>query len=198
MARKLHIGCGHYKLDGWINTDLEPISKDVVKLDATKPFPYESNSFDYIFSEHMIEHINYIQGINMLGECNRILKPNGRIRISTPDLQFLTRLYREPEKDIHRHYISWFTTVQAKWAPTNAPAFVFNAYMRNWGHQFVYDETTLTTSLLMAGFYKIRRTPLNVSDDPELQDLEHADRLPPGLLELETMTLEAANIRGAQ
>ena len=70
--------------------------------------------------------------------------------------------------------------------------------MRNWGHQFVYDETTLTTSLLITGFYRIKRTPLNVSDDPELQNLEHAERLPPGLLELETMTLEANNIREAQ
>ena len=38
MKRKLHIGCGTYKLDGWINTDLEPLSKDITKLDATSPF----------------------------------------------------------------------------------------------------------------------------------------------------------------
>jgi hypothetical protein len=63
------------------------------------------------------------------------------------------------------------------------------------GPQFVYDEASLTASLLMTGFFKIKRMALNVSEDPELQGLEHVERLPPGFLELETMTLEGVNIR---
>ena len=47
----------------------------------------------------------------------------------------------------------------------------------------------------MTGFFKIKRMALNVSEDPELQGLEHVERLPPGFLELETMTLEGVNIR---
>ena len=70
-----------------------------------------------------------------------------------------------------------------------------NNFVRAWGHKFVYDEASLTASLLMTSFFKIKRLALNVSEDPELQALEHAERLPPGFLELETMTLEAVNIR---
>jgi predicted SAM-dependent methyltransferase len=195
MKRKLHIGCGSNLLEGWVNTDLEPTSSRVTALDATKPFPFESNSFDYVFSEHMIEHINYIEGVNMLSECNRVLKPRGRIRISTPNLQFLIELYRDPDKDIHRRYAAWAIPKFSSWAPTGGAAFVVNNFVRAWGHKFVYDEASLTASLLMTGFFKIRRLVLNASEDTELQGLEYADRLPPGFLELETMTLEAINIR---
>jgi predicted SAM-dependent methyltransferase len=155
MKRKLHIGCGSNLLEGWVNTDLEPTSSRVTALDATKPFPFETNSFDYVFSEHMIEHINYIEGVNMLSECNRVLKPRGRIRISTPNLQFLIELYRDPQKDIHQRYSAWAVATFSNWAPTGGPAFVVNNFVRAWGHKFVYDEASLTASLLMTGFFKI-------------------------------------------
>ncbi len=35
-------------------------------LGATKPFPFEANSFDYVFSKHMIEHIGYAEGLQCL------------------------------------------------------------------------------------------------------------------------------------
>ena len=40
----------------------------------------------------MIEHLKYSDGQNMLKESFRVLKPKGKIRISTPDLQFLIDL----------------------------------------------------------------------------------------------------------
>jgi hypothetical protein len=78
---------------------------------------------------------------------------------------------------------------------TKNPAFVLNNFFRAWGDKFIYDEATLTDPLLTAGFSKIRRVALNQSEDTELQRLENAERLPPGFLELETMTFEAINIR---
>ena len=62
-------------------------------IDITKKFPFVSSTFDYVFSEHMIEHIKYQDGLKMLNESFRVLKPSGKIRISTPDLQFLLDLY---------------------------------------------------------------------------------------------------------
>ncbi|MGB6535784.1 MAG: hypothetical protein WBF58_07450 [Xanthobacteraceae bacterium] len=48
------------------NTDLEPRSDAAMALGATKPFPFEANSFDYVFSKHMIEHIGYAEGLQCL------------------------------------------------------------------------------------------------------------------------------------
>jgi SAM-dependent methyltransferase len=88
-APKLHIGCGAHTLSGWLNTDYDPSTLAVMYLDATKVFPFPEETFDYVFSEHMIEHVSYKAGLHMLAECHRVLKPYGTLRISTPDLAFL-------------------------------------------------------------------------------------------------------------
>ena len=93
--KKLHLGCGQNAIPGWLNTDYYPRRQDILHLDATKPFPLPAESFDYVFSEHMIEHITYHDGLTMLKESRRVLKPGGRIRISTPDLKFLIELKKK-------------------------------------------------------------------------------------------------------
>ena len=90
--KKLHVGAGSRKIKDWLNTDIGN-KKIIPVVDVTKKFPFNDNIFDYIFSEHMIEHINYRDGLKMLNESYRVLKVNGKIRISTPDLQFLIDLY---------------------------------------------------------------------------------------------------------
>ena len=65
-VRKLHIGCGSHILPGWLNSDYFTRSSDILHLDATRPFPFNDDEFDYIFSEHMIEHISYSQGFRQL------------------------------------------------------------------------------------------------------------------------------------
>ena len=92
---KLHIGCGENLLEGWLNSDLYPGSDRVLHFDATGRFPFADATFDYVFSEHMIEHVPYEGALSMLRECRRVLKPGGRARISTPDLRFLVGLYAE-------------------------------------------------------------------------------------------------------
>src|ERR1700722_19366813 len=73
---KLQLGGGAHLLPGWLNSDYYPTASSLF-LDATKRFPFEDNVFDYVFSEHMIEHIGFNEGCNMLSETHRVLKPNG-------------------------------------------------------------------------------------------------------------------------
>src|SRR6202035_5133821 len=89
---RLNIGCGGRELSGWLNTDYAPALPMVMHLDIKRCFPFKEETFDYIFSEHVIEHISYQGGVKMLMECFRILKKSGKIRISTPDLAFLVDL----------------------------------------------------------------------------------------------------------
>ena len=81
-VRRLHIGCGPHLLDGWLNADYEPRARSVLCLDATCRFPLPSNSFDTVFSEHMIEHVPHAGGAVMLSEIFRVLRPGGRVRIT--------------------------------------------------------------------------------------------------------------------
>jgi len=193
-TKKLHLGCGSNVLPGWINTDFPPKSDSIIELDATKRFPFEENYFDYVFSEHMIEHISFEDGLHMLKECYRTLKPGGKIRCSTPDLRFLIDLHTNPEKDINKRYINW--AVDKFWNNSiYLPGMVFNNFVRNWGHLFIYDKETLTQSLTQCGFVNITQWQVGESIDPDLKDLENEARrvkkgMPAGFLQLESMTFE--------
>lgn len=190
-VRKLHIGCGGNTLDGWLNSDYEPALSDVVHLDATGTFPFGDGVFDFVFSEHMIEHVSYGGGLAMLRECHRVMKPGGRIRISTPDLAFLVDLYRTDKSPLQEAYIRWASAEFIRGIPGPDDAFVINNFVRDWGHLFIYDEKTLRASLVAAGFTDVVRCALNESPDAVLRGLENEARMPPGFLALESFTLEA-------
>tara|TARA_Y100000768_G_scaffold206872_1_gene155912 strand:+ start:4471 stop:5190 length:720 start_codon:yes stop_codon:yes gene_type:complete len=46
-------------------------------------FPFDDNTFDYVFTKSVIEHIKNWE--HFLSEIRRILKPNGTIIVMTPD-----------------------------------------------------------------------------------------------------------------
>lgn len=189
-VKKLHIGCGTNILSGWLNSEYYPKSASILHLDATRSFPFEDNSFDFVFSEHMIEHITFAEAQDMLAECYRTLKRGGRLRISAPDLSFLIELYREEKSDLQREYIQWFSSTLIEWAPYSDATFVINNFISDWGHKFTYDEETLRFSLEKAGFEKVKKCNLIKSEYEELRNLEYEERMPAGYLRLESMTVE--------
>jgi predicted SAM-dependent methyltransferase len=196
-VRKLHIGCSDNTLPGWLNSDLAPVEDGIIYLNATASMPFEDCQFDRVFSEHMIEHVPYEGGASMLKECFRVLKPGGRVRISTPDLAFLVDLYRPGKSVLQEEYVAWSQSVigvpphlDGAGRSRGREVFVINNFFRAWGHRFIYDEETLRTALEDAGFESVVRCALNESDDVLLQGLENDRRMPDGFLHLETLTLE--------
>ena len=193
-VRKLHIGCGSNTLSGWLNSDFNPAAVGAMHLDATQIFPIGDNEFAYVFSEHMIEHISYAQGLQMLTECFRVMSDKGTIRISTPDLSFLIDLYKDQKSDLQKEYVEWSINRYMPEIDDYDETFVINNFVRNWGHTFIYDEKTLRSSMEKAGFIDVTKRALSESEDDALRNLENVQRLPEGLLRLETMTLEGRKI----
>ena len=189
-VRKLHLGCGSHVLDGWLNADQSSPFAHVMRLDVTQRFPLGDSMFDYVYSEHVIEHVPRAQASFMLSECYRVLKPGGKVRISTPDLAFLIDLARQDKSALQVDYLAWSIREYALDAAHGGDAIVINNFMHNWGHRFIYDEGTLRASMEEAGFAAIARRELGRSPDEALRDLENESRMPPGFLKLETMTLE--------
>ena len=191
--KKLHIGAGNRKIKNWLNTDIG--NKTIMPVvDVTKKFPFNDNTFDYIFSEHMIEHINYVDGLKMLNESYRVLKSSGKIRISTPDLQFLINLYLNSNRydQTQKDYIEWsYKTYNLKGGNVTE---IINNYFQSWGHQFIYDKQTIENSLKEAGFEKIEFFKINESNDKELKNIENDTRLPENFLQLESLSVEATKI----
>ncbi len=191
-TRKLQLGCGHNILDGWLNADIFPQHPGVVYLDATTPFPIATASFDYIYSEHVIQHFPFRVGQVMLAECCRILKPGGVLRLSTPNLLRLASLLTEPEGAAQKEY-----TRQAsdRYIPENTdylPAFVVNNFFWDFTHQFVYDPAALEHALKRAGFDAVTPVQIGVSGDQNLSGLEHHGAIVgDSINEFETMIFEA-------
>jgi predicted SAM-dependent methyltransferase len=192
-VRKLHLGCGPHVIPGWLNADHRPLDGRVLRLDARREFPFDDGTFDYVYSEHMISYLTFAEGSWMLGECRRVLKPRGRLRIAAPTLQFLVDLYRPQKSELQERYIRWSIDTFVPTAPRPEDTFVINNFMSGLGgHRFIYDEKVLRGSLEAAGFVDITGHELQESGAEPLRGLEHEGRMPSGLLRLETMVLEGA------
>ena len=174
--KKLQLGTSNTVMDGWLNTDLVPTNRNVVYLDATRRLPFSRDIFDYIYSEHMIEHIEHQSAVSMLHECFRVLKPGGRIRISTPDLKVYTNLHSEEKTASQTFYIDWVIQRFMPEVDYCKEVFLINNAFRAWGHQFLYDRETMRETLVRTGFEDIRYYQPGMSDDENLRGLEsHGD-----------------------
>lgn len=67
-VKKLQIGTSNNILEGWLNTDTILNHDSIIYLDATRRFPFEDNTFDYIMAEHMIEHIDECKGVFVINK----------------------------------------------------------------------------------------------------------------------------------
>lgn len=188
---KLQIGSGPNILEGWCNTDIFPNDKRVALMDARKPFPFSDNCFNYIFCEHLIEHLEYQEGLRMLGECFRVLKPGGKIRIATPDLKYLVDLYNIEKTDVQRREIARVVDTYFPNTGIYEDSFVINNFFYSFGHKWIYDYKLLKGALAKSGFTDIKRCAVGQSDDCNLRGLEcHGKRIGEEFNKLQTMVIE--------
>jgi SAM-dependent methyltransferase len=217
--RKLQIGAGTNPLPGWLNTDLEPTTEDVLLLDATKPLSFGDAIFDYVFSEHMIEHITYQDGLLMMKEVFRVLKPDGKVRIATPDAIKIVGLFSKNKSEEQKEYIQMVVTeIMGLYSPQRSElqkrrpewdidcehirkyfpniaedgvCFIVNQLFRGFGHKYLYDENSMLALMLEAGFTNIQCYHPGASDDPHLQGIEsHGELIGEKLNDFETMVFE--------
>ena len=185
---KLDIGGGWQLLAGWLNIDIETIP-GVMRMDATRRFPFADETFQYVYCEHMIEHVPHEKGTYMLRECYRVMRRGGVIRVITPNLSAILGLYSPVLSAEQERYLQWFCQTFTPDRPPSASSAI-NAMFRLWGHQFIYDEQTLADAMRTAGFNSVARYPISHSNHPELQNLANESRYPEGLLNFESVTLE--------
>ena len=188
--KKIQVGCSINVLKNWFNVDIIPFYEGSFFMDATQQFPIPDNTFDYIFSEHMIEHIDYVQGWHMLKECYRILKPNGKIRIATPDLKKLVDLFNQNKSDQQKEYINSVMKTWRSEVDTNAEGYVVNLVF-GFDHKFIYDQSTLTFALQKAGFTDVK---LMNPRESQFDEFLGVDVHVGDYIEFETLVMEAVKV----
>jgi len=159
-ARFLNIGCGKNVGLGedWLNIDGFNPKADLL-CDAARKLPFADNRFEGVFSEHVFEHFTPGQAKTFLGECQRILKPDGVIRIIVPDGELYVKQFHADRK--------WM--IESRWNRFRTPMEVMNEVFRQgYEHQYTYDYETLALHLQDAGYADIRRESLKAGAIPEL------------------------------
>lgn len=162
-VRRLHIGCGEVRLDGWINADMGPRSQLIIDIRRTLPFP--ANYLERIYSEHVLEHVTYETAIRFLREARRVLAPGGILRIAMPDLDDLIEGYC----DNWRRF-DWVRWPEHAFIKTRAQ--MINMAFRWWGHRHLYNREELERALIEAGFTEFRFVDMGTSEHPDLRKLE--------------------------
>ncbi len=125
-------------------------------------FPqHENNSIDYIYVGQTIEHINHtFQASNFIRECYRMLKIDGILRITTPDLDLLISAYVEGKMDKFveeqpEHYKNLDTGTQLSMIMFGAES--SSCIQSNYeGHMFLYTKNNMSKMLQSCGFKNIK------------------------------------------
>jgi predicted SAM-dependent methyltransferase len=89
---KLHLGCGHKRLPGFINIDFNYCLAVDYVCDISK-LPCPDHSAERIEAYHVIEHIPFPVVGKVLSEWKRVLLPGGTLVLECPDLEAAARGY---------------------------------------------------------------------------------------------------------
>jgi predicted SAM-dependent methyltransferase len=101
-VRLVNLGCGARYHGDWINIDLHQTGPGVIAHDLAEGLPLDDDSCDAVYSSAMLEHFRRSDTPRFLGECYRVLRPSGIVRIAVPDLEAICRLYLSKLNDAVR------------------------------------------------------------------------------------------------
>jgi hypothetical protein len=158
---RLHIGSGPLALEGWTNVDVAAWPGVDVVLDVREPWPFAE--VEAIFAEHFLEHLTLAEGLAFLRECRRVLRVDGVLRLSTPNLDWVWLTHYKPPAEL--------TTEEQLLG-----CLEINRAFHGWGHHFLYNPRTLELALRAAGFGQITPREYGVSDIEALRNLERHER----------------------
>jgi SAM-dependent methyltransferase len=83
MKTKLHLGCGHFIKEGWVNQDLVALPGVDSVHDLTEfPWPYEDGRFDEVHMDNVLEHLP--ETVRTMEEIHRITRPGAKVFIGVP------------------------------------------------------------------------------------------------------------------
>ena len=82
----IDVGCGNNKKAGFLGVGIRRTKVVDVLADA-RNLPFRDESFDYVYSDHVLEHFSHTEVRNVVLEWVRVLKRGRIIEIRCPDLR---------------------------------------------------------------------------------------------------------------
>ena len=88
----LNLGCGNDIRPECINVDFRATHPSVIVMDlSTTPWSFADEYADEILMLDFLEHFSFRMTHKILWECQRILKPNGKLVIQVPDAEHVCK-----------------------------------------------------------------------------------------------------------
>ena len=121
------------------------------QLDVADRMPFGDGCVDWVYAEHLIEHVPPPVALRWLTEVRRILVPGGLLRLTTPDLGKYAESYVSGDGFFAKHRRR-LRTMRVGPPMPERKAFMLNQIFYLYGHRWLYDLDELRYVLSRAGF----------------------------------------------
>lgn len=192
MGVKLNIGASPiWSKPGWCILDhkLKESTDSAIAGDASN-IKLADESCDIVFCSHVFEHIPHTQLPLVLSEINRILRPNGILRILTPDLALIAKAYvnkdeaffhKAKEEDESLRTDLGFGGMMMNFivSPGQDTALLdrnLQKFIAGYAHLYSYDYSMLAIMMNKLGFLP-RQAEFCESEVPEMTEPLHVSGL---------------------
>ena len=184
--RKINIGGGNlWFVEGWEVLDNAPVEYGKPWQHQGKCWDSElpDNTYDILFSSHMLEHVPHFRMEKTIAEFNRIMKTGGTLRILVPNLKKIAEAYVNNDVSFFsgsKHYsdhmgigASFLRLLISPGGQTLAISREMDEIFGGYAHLYSYDFEMLSTVLEKWGFDEIRECEPGCSKIEEMRDFQH-------------------------
>ena len=161
---RLNLGCGSRTFSLWDNIDHDPECAPDHLLDlGNDPLPYADNSVEAIYFSHALDHLTFREGQFILGECLRVLRPGGVLRVVVCDLATFVLAYKRGTLDEFAYFQPpEFFAAKSQGLKLGMLACGGMSDRRKYsGHKLLMDGPALVECLELAGFAEAHVTAEN-------------------------------------
>jgi predicted SAM-dependent methyltransferase len=155
--------------------------------DLTRPLPFKENSVSVIYGAHVLEHLYLEDAQRLLGECLRVLRPGGVIRLVVPDLRSMVASYLKnknggspstSEKIAAADKLIENLRFRSPAPPHGNLLFKFYSLWKDFHHhKWMYDSDSLIRHTEDAGFIAVSEKRYLESEILGIEEVEEAARV---------------------
>ena len=157
---KLHVGCGKRFIPGFVHIDQVAFPHVDHVQDIRRLPNFADNSAALIYACQVIEYFDREEVVGVLRDWRRVLAPTGILRLSVPNFEVISRLYRAGFK------LEVFLGTLYGRISDGSDGFVY--------HRTTYDESSLRDLLNGLGFTEVRLWDWRKTEHAHIDDFSQA------------------------
>jgi SAM-dependent methyltransferase len=196
---RLNLGCGTTAPEGWVNIDrspgllLRPVPVlraflraagalrgpqgqvrwpgNIRRHDVRRGLPFPAGSAEAIYSSHMLEHLPRDAAVNLMRECNRVLRFGSILRLAVPDLRGPAERYVASDGSDAADEFMRATGLGLETSPRGWARLV--DALSGARHRWMYDAASLKAIFRECGFNEAIECGYREGRCPDLASVEH-------------------------